>query len=525
MKQKKISIYALLLLVLLLPWFNSNYLDSVNLKSADSGKVDIFFQINPCKVSFFEYVAFSEDISKVNFSTDDSSPIYCFGRISQYKIIDGNINVYIGTNFFVNILINSFLIVLLIKLISKDNDMFNRASVKPILLTSILISLLIFSDRKFYKANFYLLDITSFNTYLFIFCFIFILLFFINDNINIKNKYLLNYFPFLFLFSKNISQTNISIFLIYFVLVGAQADKPTKSYVVIRNIYIFGLIFWAINARIPYIDYPDNYLGFTSTSYDFYSIAFYSFMFYFLLKGLFYFKIYGFKEISLDKIMKNLYWVFCLKILIYFLSSFTLTNFIFSNYFEIVGDALEKVTLYNFIDSNLDFLILLLFFSIIKLIIDKNKMKINFFSIFYLFLVVINTTNLYKILNSNLKDSTLKFFEFYNPTFLELLIGSGPLNFNQFNFEINSDYTFNFFSTLASFLIFFGVAGLTISFIYLIKLNFIYSRVFFIQLLYLFYLIFSEVVNDLSSIVNYYLLFLILFNKELRLKLHQRQVE
>ena len=525
MKKNNISIYFFLLIVLFLPWFNGNYFDSINLDSTEPNMIEPFFQINTCKISYFEYILHSEELKEVKFHVDDSSPIYCFGRISQYISNEGNIDVYVGTNFFVNILINLFIIVFLIKIISRDSDKLNKVSMKVLFQALVFISLLIFSDRKFYAENFYLLDTSSFSTYLFIFCFVFLLLFFVNDNMYIKNNYLINYLPFMFLFPKNISQTNVSIFLIYFTLLGIQENVPRKRYLVIRNLYIFGIIFWSLNARIVYIDYPLNYLGFTSTSYDFYSIIFYSFIFFFVLKGIFNFKSYGFKKISLDKLIKNLYSVFLIKIFIYCLSIYSTANFVLSNYFAVSIKKSDEVILYNFLNNNIDFLILLLFFSVIKFLSDKNQNKINLFSSFYVVLFLLNSSSFYKIYNSNFVESNIKFFELYNPTFLELLIGSGPLNFNQFNFENNSNYIFDNFNTVTSLLLFFGAVGMVLAItylFYLIKINFNFSVIFVIQLLFLIYLFFSGVINNISSLANFYILFSILFNRKLNFQFLKR---
>lgn len=52
MKQKKISIYVLVLFTLLLPWLNGNYLDSAKLNSVEQNTIESFFEINSCKISF-----------------------------------------------------------------------------------------------------------------------------------------------------------------------------------------------------------------------------------------------------------------------------------------------------------------------------------------------------------------------------------------------------------------------------------------------------------------------------------------
>ena len=44
MKQKKISIYVLILFTLLLPWFNGNYLDSAKLNSVEQNTTESFLK-------------------------------------------------------------------------------------------------------------------------------------------------------------------------------------------------------------------------------------------------------------------------------------------------------------------------------------------------------------------------------------------------------------------------------------------------------------------------------------------------
>ena len=100
---------------------------------------------------------------------------------------------------------------MLIKIISKDSDKFKKVGIKTLFKTSVLISLLIFSDYKFYEEILFLQDLRSFNTYYLYFVLYSLIV--INDNINIKNNNLINYLPFLFYYL-NISQSNLSIFVI-----------------------------------------------------------------------------------------------------------------------------------------------------------------------------------------------------------------------------------------------------------------------------------------------------------------------
>ena len=132
--------------------------------------------------------------------------------------------------------------------------------------------------------------------------------------------------------------------------------------------------------RIPYIDYPINYLGFNSTSYDFYSILIYSAVFYFFIKGVTDFNTYSFNKISLNKFVTNLYIVFFIKIFIYFLGMYTkLYYFIFSYFFETTSVINDMD---HFLIKNIDFLVILLFFSIINLHNREKHKNIYFLTIF-----------------------------------------------------------------------------------------------------------------------------------------------
>lgn len=220
--------------------------------------------------------------------------------------------------------------------------------------------------------------------------------------------------------------------------------------------------------------------------------------------------------------------VFLTKIFLYYISIYSTTNFVLSNYFSVSTKPPDENSVYNFLNNNIDFLILLLFFSITKILSDKKQKKINLVSGFYIILFLINSSSFYKIFNINSINSNIKFFEFYNPTFLEFLIGSGPLNFNQFNFEINSNYIFNYYTTFTSLLLFFGVIGTLITYfylLYLIKRNLNFSAIFLIQFLFLVYVSFSGIINNVSLLANFYILFSILFNSELNSQLHGRQIQ
>ena len=83
MKISKFKTSIILFLIILTPWLNANYFDDINIQNnyLDTS----FFEINPCKVSFFEFLNFAAEISSYELVNDSYSSILCFGRISQVK--------------------------------------------------------------------------------------------------------------------------------------------------------------------------------------------------------------------------------------------------------------------------------------------------------------------------------------------------------------------------------------------------------------------------------------------------------
>ena len=94
MKIKKTKNFVLIVLLVLTPWFNANYFDDIEPPNKAEGFT--FYEINPCKISLFEFIYNNRDISNVQLVNDDYSSILCFGRVSQIK--DGK-TVFVGTNF------------------------------------------------------------------------------------------------------------------------------------------------------------------------------------------------------------------------------------------------------------------------------------------------------------------------------------------------------------------------------------------------------------------------------------------
>tara|TARA_B100001113_G_C21118944_1_gene626539 strand:+ start:950 stop:2512 length:1563 start_codon:yes stop_codon:yes gene_type:complete len=511
MLNKKIRNSILIFLLIISPWFNANYFD--DLKQPEESNKLSFYEINPCKISLFEYVSSLENINDVNLNGDSYSPIYCFGRISQIK---NNQQVSVGTNFIINFLLLALIVYLIVSIIQKDKYKQNISNLNILLLTSLIITGLIFSDRKYYESKLFLLKIDKFSTYLFLIIFIALLYLLLLDIFLSNKKILINYLPYLFLIDGIIYQSNLNIFAFFFLYLGIESVISSKFKNIFYYIYSTVTFMWVLNARTPYVKYPQEYLGFTSTSYDLYSVFFYSIFILFTFIGVISFLNESLCKLKFSKLLNSFYIVVIFKFLIYFIYSKSSTiYFVIQNYFGINKYENTIFSLDGFFKSNQQLLVLIVILYFISKFNLRKFTPTDLFGI-VLTLFFISSSQIY--LNSliNKFNMTLDFFNIYNPTFLEMIIGSGPLNYNQIYMESGVETIPDYHSFVSSFLLFFGLLGiLSISLFVLLKL--ISKKYLFVEkvLMFLLTIIFSlnDSINELSFFIIYIFLFKFIFDK------------
>tara|TARA_B100001939_G_C16878860_1_gene589946 strand:+ start:223 stop:1080 length:858 start_codon:yes stop_codon:yes gene_type:complete len=272
---------------------------------------------------------------------------------------------------------------------------------------------------------------------------------------------------------------------------------------------------WIFNARNTYAEYPQQYLGFTSTSYDLYSVFFYSVFFFFIFLGVISFLNESLSKLNFSKLIINFYIVLFIKFLIYFiyLKSSTI-YFLIQNYFATNSYKNTIFSLDSFFKSNeqLVVLVVILFF-INKVIMSKFTLPDIFGLVLTLFFVY--SFNIYSKSLVNKFDMTLDFFSIYNPTFLELIIGSGPLNFNQMYMESGVEKILEYHSFITSFLLFFGLFGIVLIFLFVLKIaskKFAFVEKVFMFLLIIFFGL-NDSINELSLFIIYIFLFKFIFDK------------
>ena len=105
------TIYRVIFLLLLLitPWLNADYSDDIS-PVIPSQEDMTFYEVNPCEVSLFEFirkVPTSIYQDHFHFRYNNYSSISCFGKISGATLLNNEFYISVGTNSFVNLVIQT----------------------------------------------------------------------------------------------------------------------------------------------------------------------------------------------------------------------------------------------------------------------------------------------------------------------------------------------------------------------------------------------------------------------------------
>lgn len=327
--QKKVVLFFIILIIFL-PWFNSNYFDDIN--PVELGTEDTsFYEINTCKISLAEYLIVDPKSSFQNhyfFRYNNNSSISCFGKVSGIALLNNTFYISIGTNAFINLVLQSLFWILLISLIKKDNE---HMKIKyrniSIIMTVIFFTYSIFSQKRFYDDQLYLFDLNQWRTYLLIaVAFLFVIKIFTDIAIS-RMKSLINYTPFLFLFIGVFSGFNLTFFTIPIVFFGINSILKLQ-YKKINSVLLLFLLFWISNFNKGFTFSTDKLRGFTNSSYDIHAIVFWSMFFILLINGL----IYFYNEYSIyfnfERFLKN----YSLTSILIFISGLLVSNIPITNF-------------------------------------------------------------------------------------------------------------------------------------------------------------------------------------------------
>ena len=582
-KNKNYYIYLVILILLIAPWFNSGS-ESISYIPELSQEANPFYEINPCKISLFEFFnANKKSLYQDHyfFRANNKSSISCFGKITGISVQQNNLQtqffISVGTNSLLNLMLQGSIWLLLLSLVKKKNVTkikFSYLHNFALLATSYLLTFSVYSQQRFYENSFYLLDLTKNSTYILIFMIFLLLTKNLIELYQDRSSQLINMIPIIFLISGIFTGYNIVYFSFIFIYSGIIALFERKFNKRALIVYSATSLWWLINSNGSLYFNPGKFRGFTNSVYEFNANLFWIIFFLLMVLGVLRELKNNIDYFNLQKFSKN-FSTSSFFVLIFGIigSNFPSINF-FSSYYlglqrnivelvnpfafdefdvkiswrgispssETIGEFFGLCMIINLFDilskSKLDrhnyigiifsgvglyfsdnrtsiiIVFLIILFFTYKIINSKNILdtlrtkKINFLAtifLFVLFLVfaqsdtysfysisVLNNSRLYQFdsifssyllsLNNSYEQENLHYYIFgffsfigyllnrsemwgiffarYNPTFNELLIGSGPLTLGQLYGEIKIENLTSFLlphSSLLSYIVYFGL--------------------------------------------------------------------
>ena len=368
--------YLILLIIFIVPWFNTSIGD--NLDAAKVSQEDLsFYEINPCKVSLAEFlISNKESIFQDHyyFRFNNYSSLLCFGKITGATLLNDGFYISIGTNNFVNLLLQGTVWLLLLSLIKKNKDLiveksmtirgFKNKHFTSVFLTSALFAFSIYAERRFYEKNIFYLNFDSLFSYVLLFGIIFLLL---NNLIRItqnRSKNFLHFIPFLYLIYSVFGGFNFIFFSGIFIYFGFFAFLDNKINWRLNKVLLVFSLWWVVNSTNSFYFNPGKLRGFTSSVYEFNSTLYWSIYFALLINGIWFFIKNNIQHFEFQKFINN-FQVASIVILFlgYLGANFPLLNFFNYYYFGqqkfginlgnpfIFNEWLEKVSWRGFFSS------------------------------------------------------------------------------------------------------------------------------------------------------------------------------
>ena len=274
---------------MLLPWnFSSNDVNVIELNQDNIG----YYQENPCEISFFDLNSNIGNDMIVEYHTDISKSVECFGKVSWIGNKQNIAKVYIATNFSIDILYQSLFWLALIFLIPKSKIQKYSINNKSILLIILLVYIHLKGEGTYYKifSREFDFDIISKefngdfyykNYFLYALIISLVLIMLLLQEL-IKTRYfnLINYFPFLFLAIGSFNSFNLNFFVLVFSLLGINSLFENKINYKLYYLYLFFISAWFYNLNSQYTFFDiDKLKGFINSSESNISLLFWSLIF------------------------------------------------------------------------------------------------------------------------------------------------------------------------------------------------------------------------------------------------------
>ena len=625
MTSRKLFFYVFIVFLIILPWINTDIQNDYSVPKVSQENIS-FYEINPCKISLLQFITNNIESIYQNhyyFRPNNKSPIECFGRVAGVTVMQKNLEtqfiISIGTNSLINLVFQGLLWLFIISLVPrnlKSSEITNKYKNLSILLLSYLFSYSIYGESRFYENNLYEFDFSNIKSYFLIFLTVFLISKNLIDIYEERSENLINFIPFIYLFTFIFSGFNFSFIAILFIYLGITSFFNGEGNTKFNYLYVTLSIWWLINSNGSFYFNVGKLRGFTNSVYEFNANLFWILFVYLFLNGIYKFYIKNKTYFNFDTFVKNLSLTTLSLLLFGILSSnVPLFNF-FSYYFlglqrygvssntpfafdefgvkiswrgifpssetigEFYGLAIlillfwiikkEKVGIFQYIgifsaslglyfSDNRTAIVLVFLLSLLYVYLLFFKKIINpkflvlfafIFSVGFILLLMASTS--YEFTSTSIISQSLNFqydsiyssylnlllgqedgsiskmlfglfstlgyflnrsemwglfISRYNPTFTELLIGSGPMSFGQLYGEVVINDPESFLlphSSILSLFVFIGIIPLGSLIIYLIA-TLIKNRKNYEFVLFSIYVVINTVKNDS---LNYFVVFL-----------------
>ena len=315
MISRKLLFYIFILFLILLPWFNTDIQNDYSISKVSQENVS-FYEINPCKISLVQFIGNNTESIYQNhyyFRPNDKSSIQCFGRIAGVTVMQTELEtqfiISVGTNSLINLLFQGLLWVFVFSLVPKNkNPILTSYKYKnlSILLMSYLFAYSIYAESRFYENNLYEFNFNDLRSYLLIFLSYFLISKNLIDIYEERSENLINFIPFVYLFTFIFSGFNFSLLAIIFLYLGLASFFNGEGNSKFNLVFVFLSTWWLINSNGSFYFTVGKLRGFTNSVYEFNANLFWIIFIYIFLMGIYKFYIENKKYFNLNYFVKNL---------------------------------------------------------------------------------------------------------------------------------------------------------------------------------------------------------------------------
>lgn len=293
LKIKTYQIKFLFCFVLILaPWFLLGINTDISPEKITS---DLrFYEINTCEISIVSFLmenpnVIYQDHYKIRFN--NYSSMRCFGMLTGIDQINHQFYISVGTNSFLNLIYQTILWCFVLSFIKKKEDIseFSIAAFISVLISSGLITAIIYIEERFYVKSLYFHDFYSQRYLIQIWLLIFLVAFLSYYFLSTRDSKLVKYIPYLYLLIGAYSGMNFNFFSIGLITLGLiRIFKEKKLW--INKYYLLVLLFiWTNNAyKKDFFVNPDKLRGFTSSIFNELSVLVYGIIITLIINGLFF---------------------------------------------------------------------------------------------------------------------------------------------------------------------------------------------------------------------------------------------